>query len=84
MRKEDILKIAQIAIEDDPRISNPTRIAPSVRRRGSILNRHTVLQLNGTVSSAYEIDNVEQSVRHKLPDVEIENNLVPRSPTEAL
>ncbi len=79
--KDNILKIAQLAIQEDPRISNPTGIVASLHRKGTIFNRQTVLQLDGTVSAAHEIDDVEQSVRRKLPDIDIENNLVPRSPT---
>ncbi|MFW5777019.1 MAG: hypothetical protein ACOC2N_00700 [Spirochaetota bacterium] len=78
--KDDILKIARMAIQEDPRISDPTSIITSIRREGLIFNRRIVLQIDGTVGSAYEIDDVERSVSHRLPNVEIENNVVPRSP----
>ncbi len=78
--KEEVLKIARLAIQNDPRIANSTTIVPSVHREGPVFKRRTVLQLDGTVNSVYEIDEVERSIRRTLPDTEIENNLVPDSP----
>ncbi|MFW5776477.1 MAG: hypothetical protein ACOCZB_04230 [Spirochaetota bacterium] len=77
---EELLKIAQLAIQNDPRIANSTTIVPSVHREGPIFRRRTVLHLDGTVNSVFEVDEVERSIRQTLPDTEIENNLVPGSP----
>ncbi len=81
--KETIYQITHMAIQKDPRLSSLGSIIPSVRRRGSILHRHTVVQLDGTVGSAGEINRVEELISSELPDVVIENNLVPRPNTQA-
>ncbi|MFP4114632.1 MAG: hypothetical protein ACOC2Y_05660 [Spirochaetota bacterium] len=81
--KDTIYKITRMAIQNDPNVSNPTSIMPSVRRKGPIFRRRTVVQLDGTVGSAGEVDRVEKLISRELPDVSIENNLVPRPNTEA-
>ncbi|MFW5685317.1 MAG: hypothetical protein ACOC0O_01575 [Spirochaetota bacterium] len=80
--KDTIYEITRMAIQRDPRLSNPGNIIPSVRREGPIFHRHTVVQLDGTVGSAGEINRVEELISRELPDVAIENNLVPRPITE--
>lgn len=75
--QQDLLKIAHTAIQEDPTISDPTTIVPSVHKVGPIFRRKTVLQLDGTVRNAIEVNKVEQTIRRKLPQIEIENNLVP-------
>jgi len=74
---QDLLKIAQTAIQEDPTISNPVNIITTVQREGPIFRKKTVIKLDGTVSSAHEVDKVEQTVKRKLPNVGVQNNLVP-------
>lgn len=74
---QDLLKIAQTAIQEDPTISNPVNIITTVHKEGPIFRKKTVIKLDGTVSSAHEVDKVEKTVKRKLPEIEIQNNLVP-------
>lgn len=73
---KDLLKIAQTAIQEDPTISNPVNIITTIHKEGPIFRKKTVIKLEGTVSSAHEAEKVEKTVKLKLPDVEVRNNLV--------
>lgn len=75
--EQDLLKIAQTAIQEDPTISNPVNIITTVSKQGPIFRKKIVIKLDGTVSSAHEVDKVEKTVKHKLPAIEVQNNLVP-------
>ena len=75
--EQDLLKIAQTAIQEDPTISNPVSIITTIHKEGPIFRKKTVIKLDGTVSSAHEVGKVEETVKRKLPAIEVQNNLVP-------
>jgi hypothetical protein len=71
-----LLKAAQTAIQNASTIVDPTRIVVSVRRKGPLFRRDTVIELDGAVRLAREVEKAEQIVRRAIPNVEVKNRLV--------
>lgn len=73
--KLDMKGIVQSAIQQDPTISDPTRIVVSVDKVGPIFRKREVITLEGTVRHPHEVDKVEEVVSRKLPNVPVSNVL---------
>lgn len=74
---DDLIKTVRVAIQEDPTITDPTRIMVSARKKGPIFRKQTVVQLDGAVKNAAEVDKIGAIATRKAPNARIENNLTP-------
>ncbi len=74
---DDLVKTVQTAIQEDPTITDPTRIMVSARKEGPIFRKRPVVQLDGTVSNVPEVDKIGDIAARKAPEARVENNLRP-------
>ena len=81
---DELLNAVRTAIEEDPTITDSTKIAISVERDGRFFRKETVIQLEGTVRMASEVSKVAEIVGRKAPDARIENDLRPMNGKESV
>lgn len=72
---EELRKTAQTAIQEDPTLTDPTKVLVSVEKKGPLFRKKQVVILEGTVKSEIEAKKAEEDVKTKLPDTEVENRL---------
>lgn len=65
-------------LQQEPALSDPTKISVELEKRGSIFNRRRVLNVQGKISTEAERKRVVEAVEKGLgtEDVEIEDHLV--------
>ena len=80
---DELLNAVREAIEEDPTITDPTKIAVSGGRGGRLFRKEMVIQLAGTVQMATEVAKVAEIVSRKAPKAGIENDLRPMNPKES-
>lgn len=73
---DKLLSAVRTAIQEDPTITDPTRITVSAQKDGPIFRKEAVIRLEGSVRFASEVDKVAGIVSRKAPTARIENNLV--------
>ena len=73
---DKLLTAVRTAIQEDPTISDPTKIMVSAQRNGPIFRKQDVILLEGSVRYASEVDKVADIVSRKAPSARIENSLV--------
>ncbi|MFW5695061.1 MAG: hypothetical protein ACOCYB_07825 [Alkalispirochaeta sp.] len=80
-RKQDEELVARVQqrLEQDHVVPDPSKISVKVERRGSLLNRETVVAVYGTIGSEPEGTRIMNSVNEAIKGdekVEVENHLV--------
>lgn len=75
--EQSVLATAQAAIREEPAIANPTSVVVTVTKEGPLFRKKMVVKLDGNVRTTIEARKAEEAVRRKLPDLEIENGLMP-------
>lgn len=78
VEEEAILDNVHRQLQQEPALSDPTKISVELEKRGSILNRRRVLNVQGKISTEAERKRVVEAVEKGLGtvDVEIEDHLV--------
>ena len=79
---DEILSAVRTAIDEDPTITDTTKIAVSAEQEGRLFRKEMVIQLEGTVRMASEVAKVAEIVRRKAPRARIENDLRPMNTKE--
>ena len=74
---DDLINTVRVAIQEDPTITDPTKIMVSARKEGPIFRKQTVVQLDGAVKNPAEINKIGDIAARKAPNARIENNLTP-------
>ena len=72
---DEMANAVRTAIQEDPTISDPTRILVSARKAGPLFRKETVIQLEGTVRNDVEARKAGELARRRAPNARIENNL---------
>ncbi len=72
---DEMANAVRTAIQEDPTISDPTRILVSARKEGPLFRKETVIQLEGTVRNDVEARKAGELARRRAPNARIENNL---------
>jgi hypothetical protein len=79
---DEILNAVRTAIDEDPTITDTSKIAVSAEQEGRLFRKEMVIQLEGTVRMASEVAKVAEIVRRKAPRARIENDLRPMNTKE--
>ncbi|MFW5811623.1 MAG: hypothetical protein ACOC47_08570 [Alkalispirochaetaceae bacterium] len=78
VEEQAILDSVHRQLQQEPALSDPTKISLELEKRGSLFNRRRVLNLQGKISTEAERRRIVEAVEKGLggEDVEIEDHLV--------
>ncbi|MFP4374207.1 MAG: hypothetical protein ACLFPO_07740 [Spirochaetaceae bacterium] len=75
-KPQEIINEVQRYVNQDPTISDPSKISVTAYKRGGLLNKRTVLALEGKAQNELEIKAIGDMVAAKVGDeVDVENRL---------
>ncbi|MFO8065725.1 MAG: hypothetical protein R6V29_13970 [Spirochaetia bacterium] len=75
-KQEELVAVIRKYLDQDPTISDPSKILVSAERRGGLFNKRTVLTLEGKAQNDAEARVIAEMVGAKVADeAEIENRL---------
>ncbi len=71
---EKVMEIRK-RLDNDPLISDPSRVYLSAEKKGTLLKKYTCVFLEGNVANEMEQKEVEKVVRESAADCEVVENL---------